>query len=235
MPSSNYFAGSFDQLRDHWEDEKRAIKFRKGQTRTKVAKYIVKRIETDIHQGSWLDTGVGAGFIQSLVGASVSPCFHIGLDFSQTMLLSHEKPYGERVEATTFSLPFRNNAFNVVTNIFSLSDYPNIKAAFIELTRTVAPGGIFSHSDYAAGDQYWETRKKAHGLQVDDNKPVVGNINLRSLEEVKECVPSGSRIVFQKIIEYDVETDQMKPPFPIPKVVTRRFIITEIYKPRGLN
>ncbi|MHA2170545.1 MAG: class I SAM-dependent methyltransferase [Candidatus Kariarchaeaceae archaeon] len=235
MPESNYFAGSFDKLRNHWEDEKRAIKFRKGQTRTKVAKYIVERLETDIHQGSWLDTGVGAGYIQSLVGVSVSPCFHVGLDFSHSMLISHENPYGERVRATTFNLPFRKNAFNLVTNIFSLSDYPNIENAFKELIRTVSLGGIFSHSDYAAGDQYWETRKKAHGQQVDDDTQVMGNINLRSLEEIRECIPRNSRIVFQKVVEYDVETDAMKPQFPIPKVITRRFIITEIYKPRDSN
>jgi ubiquinone/menaquinone biosynthesis C-methylase UbiE len=232
---NNYFAGSFKKLKNHWENKARAIKFREGQSRSKVAKLIVQRHEPDMHQGSWLDTGVGAGFIQSLVSESISPCLHVGLDFSQQMLESHSNPYGERILASTFALPFRKDSFTLVTNFFSLSDYPNIKDAFVELLRTLIPGSIMSHTDYASGDEYWENRIKAHGKKLQDSTEVIGNINLRNLVDIRENIPTDFQIIKQEVIEYLVESSQMKAPFDLPREICRRFIFTEIYKPRESN
>lgn len=232
--SNNYFAGSLDNLRYHWEDSNRALKFREGQTRTRAAKYIVKYHETNIHNNSWLDTGVGAGFIQSLVDESIIPCLHVGLDFSEIMLRSHIAPYGERVLGSTFTLPFRKHSFSFVTNIFSLSDYPTINKAFSELFRTLCPGGIMSHADYAKSDEYWEARKIAHGEKIDNSSTIIGNINLRTLENIRKEIPDHHEILFQSLIEYKVNSDLISAPFKLPNIITRRFLFTEVRK-QNLN
>ncbi len=226
----NYFAGSFDQLRTHWENKDRAIKFRQGQTRTEAVHFVVKHHENHIHQGSWLDTGVGAGYVQTVLDKWVSPCLHVGLDFSLKMLQSHSKPFGELIRASTFSLPFRTNSFDLVTNIFSLSDYPNIKGAFIELVRATSKGGRLSHTDYAKGDEYWEARKKVHGTLDNEKSMIVGNINLRTLSSIRNSIPEGTKINFQTLIKYQVDPNQMNASFELPVTITRRFIFTEIQK-----
>ena len=131
--SGEHFAGSFSNLREHWQNETRAIKFRKGQTRAKAVNYMITRIEVDIHLGSWLDTGTGSGYIQSQVPSQLDTIFFVGLDFSIEMLRAQISPYGERVQGTVFKLPFRRSSFTLSSNYFSLSDYPGPEDGLNEL------------------------------------------------------------------------------------------------------
>ena len=133
MKGETYFTEDLHSLKKYWEDKNRAIRFLGGGTRTQAVQYLVKRIEMDVHQGSWLDTGTGSGFVQTLVDTDVVPTLFIGLDFSEIMLRTQQSPYGERVIGSAFRLPFRKNSFKIVTNIFSLSDYPDINIALLDL------------------------------------------------------------------------------------------------------
>ncbi|OLS24438.1 MAG: Demethylmenaquinone methyltransferase [Candidatus Heimdallarchaeota archaeon LC_2] len=233
MNNETYFTDDLHSLKKYWEDKDRAIRFLDGGTRTSALQVLVKRVELDIHQGSWLDTGTGSGFVQTLIDTTVVPTLFIGLDFSGIMLRTQQSPYGERVMGSTFQLPFRRNSFNIVTNIFSLSDYPEIKIAFIELGRVVDTAGSLVHLDYAIGDDYWERRKQNHNNLADDGSIIVGNINLRSLEQIKKWSPEDMRIVFQKYLESIVKTASISALFELPKEITRKFILTQFYKYRS--
>lgn len=230
MKDETYFTEDLHSLKKYWEDEDRAKKFLAGGTRTGAVKYLILRIELDIHQGSWLDTGTGSGFVQTLVDPNVIPTIFVGLDFSGVMLRAQESPFGERVIGSAFHLPFRHSSFKVVTNIFSLSDYPTIEQAFVDLGRVVSKMGSFLHLDYAIGDDYWEMRKQLHNTKSLDGKIIVGNINLRSIEKIKNIIPGGMRIVFQEYLDFKVKSDNLTPLFDLPDQIMRKFIFTHYYK-----
>lgn len=230
MKEDSYFTEDLNSLKKYWEDELRAVKFIKGGTRIGAVRYLLLRLEVDIHQGSWLDSGTGAGFVQSQVDPNVSPSLFVGLDFSMVMLQAQENPYGERVVGSAFQVPFRKNSFSVVTNIFSLSDYPKIDLAFEDLGRVVDYTGSLTHLDYGVGDEYWEKRQSLHGAPNPDGSIIVGNINLRSLDQVKDWTPNGFRVIFQNYLEYEVDASEMNPTFKLPKKITRRFILSQFYK-----
>ena len=230
MKEESYFTEDLNTLKKYWEDEQRAIKFIKGGTRLGAIAYLLQRLELDIHQGSWLDSGTGAGFVQSQVDPDVSPSLFVGLDFSMVMLLTQKHPYGERVVGSAFQVPFRKNAFNVVTNIFSLSDYPRIESAFQDLGRVVDYTGSFTHLDYGVGDDYWEKRQSLHGAPNPDGSIIVGNINLRSLDQIKGWTPDGFRLIFQNYLEFEVEASEMNTTFELPERITRKFILSQFYK-----
>ncbi|MFV2013893.1 MAG: class I SAM-dependent methyltransferase [Candidatus Heimdallarchaeota archaeon] len=217
-------------MKQYWEDEQRAIKFTNGGTRIDAIRYLLSRLEIDIHQGSWLDSGTGAGFVQSKIDDNVSPSLFVGLDFSMVMLRVQRYPYGERVVGSAFQVPFRENSFSLVTNIFSLSDYPQIKAAFEDLGRVVDIAGSLTHLDYGTGDDYWEKRQNLHGTPNPDGSIIVGNINLRSLDQIKNWTPEGFRLIFQTFLEFEVDSSDMNPTFELPELITRRFILSQFYK-----
>ena len=230
MKDETYFTEDLHSLKKYWEDKNRAKRFLGGGTRTQAVQYLVKRIELDIHQGSWLDTGTGSGFVQTLIDPNVVPTLFIGLDFSGIMLRTQQLPYGERVIGSTFHLPFRKNSFKIVSNIFSLSDYPKINIAFADLGRVVDSVGSLLHLDYAIGDEYWEKRIEYHDSLADDGSIIMGNINLRSLEQIKKWKPENTRIVFQRYLEFTVRSDSINARFDLPKEITRKFILTQFYK-----
>ena len=230
MKEDSYFTEDLHTLKKYWEDKQRAIKFIQGGTRIGAIRYLLKRLELDIHQGSWLDSGTGAGFVQSQVDHEVSPSLFVGLDFSMVMLQAQENPYGERIVASAFQVPFRKRAFSVVTNIFSLSDYPRIESAFQDLGRVVDFTGSLTHLDYSVGDDYWEKRQSLHGAPNPDGSIIVGNINLRSLDQIKDWTPQGFRMIFQTTLEFEVAASEMNTTFELPKIITRRFILSQFYK-----
>ncbi|MHA2030291.1 MAG: methyltransferase domain-containing protein [Candidatus Kariarchaeaceae archaeon] len=233
MRKESYFTEDLHSLKEYWEDKDRAVKFLSGGTRTGAIEYLLRRIEPDVHQGSWLDSGTGAGFIQSQIDSDVFPTLFVGLDFSLVMLRTQEQPYGEREVGSAFQVPFRNNSFDVVSNIFSLSDYPKIETAFEELGRVVEYSGTFVHLDYGVGDDYWERRQSFHGKANPDGSVIVGNINLRSLDQIKEWTPRGFRMVFQTYLEFEVDPSKLNSTFQLPSIITRRFILSEFYKKRS--
>ena len=230
-----FFSGNFDDLKNHWENEQRAEKFKSGGTRIPAIRKVLKRMNVDIHQHSWLDTGTGAGFIQTQVDADVSPVLFVGVDFSSAMLRAQTDPFGNLVIATAFKLPFRKEAFSVLSNIFSLSDYPEPKEAFDEFSRILSKTGNLYFVDYAQGDEYWELRKKLHGKTGRDNKVIVGDINLRNIQQSKELLPNSLRVVFTEIISYDINSDPLNSSFEIPDHITRKILFIQAYKPRSTN
>ncbi|MHA2098901.1 MAG: hypothetical protein ACW99A_09450 [Candidatus Kariarchaeaceae archaeon] len=77
MRKESYFTEDLHSLKEYWEDKDRAVKFLSGRTRTGAIEYLLRRIEPDVHQGSWLDSGTGAGFIQSQIDSDVFPTLFV--------------------------------------------------------------------------------------------------------------------------------------------------------------
>lgn len=230
--SEEYFGGSLNKLQKHWNNKRRALKFQKGQSRTVAVKYMISKIETDIHMGSWLDTGTGSGFIQSHVHQDIQPILFVGLDFSRTMLEAQLSPLGERIQSTTFQLPFRKRSFSLISNFFSLSDYPDIDPAFREFFEVMDSSGIFVYLDYSKGDDYWETRKLFHDKKI-GKQEIIGNINLRSIEDIERMLEVNFRVTHRETISYDVSSSEFNSDFDLPEIVNRKFLFCMTYKPRS--
>lgn len=233
--SEEHFTGSFESLKAYWEDHNRAQRFRKGGTRTPAIEYILGRLETDIHKGVWLDIACGAGFVQSQKSPTVGPILEIGLDFSRTMLDQIQDEEVHKILGSAFQLPIRDNSVSLATNFFSLSDYPDPASAFQEMSRVIRSSGVFAHLDYASTDDYWKIRSQLHGTEDNNHDLITGNIHLRSLDEIRLLIPDRVRITEQRIIEYNVSSNQIHSSFTLPKEISRRFIFTEVYKPRSLQ
>ena len=151
------------------------------------------------------------------------------------MIRAQNEPYGLLVIGNTFKLPFRKESFAVVSNFFSLSDYPQPVEAFTEFSRILMKTGNFYFVDYAQGDEYWETRKKYHGKTGRDNKVIVGDINLRNIELGKNLLPSSLRAVFTEIISYNIESDPLNSSFDLPEYIVRKILFIQAYKPRSTD
>ena len=227
------FAGDLDKLHFHWMDEARARKFLKGGTRTPAVNHVLNHISESIKGSSWIDIATGAGFIQSQIDSSIHPSFFVGLDLSEAMLRVHESPYGERIMASLFKLPFRENCFSLVSNFFCLSDYPQIKDVMIEFARICQLGGQVLHVDYGEDDGYWVVRKSLHD-QIIDGRKIIGDINLRNQDDIRSSLPKSLKENHSEIIEYSIEASKLKPVVNS-ETVTRRIIFTIAIKIQANN
>lgn len=223
----DYFSGSFKDLFNYWQKPDRAKKFTKGGTREGAIRYLLDRAEVEIHKGVWVDTAVGAGYIQSQLYDTVSPNLMIGIDFSRSML-EYASSYVEPILGSAFNLPLRNEAANIATNIFCLSDYPDPSSAFQELARIVRKRGVIMFMDYSDQDGYWTIRQKYH-----DKDGVIGNIHLRNPKSIEEYLPVNLRIIQNLLIEYEADTSKFDERIPLPKQLNRVFLFVEMYKPRS--
>ncbi len=218
---SDIFTGDFKELRSHWEDRKRANRFKDGGTRTKAVEHVTNIISDRILNHSWLDLAMGAGYIQTKINSE--PTIFIGLDFSMAMLSSQEQPLGERILGSLFKIPIRKNSIHVISNFYCLSDYPNhmVKEAFRNIYDIIEKNGIFVYVDYEKNDEYWNKRKEFHG-KIIDGKKIIGNINLRTTKDIQKIFPGDC--IHEEIIKYKVNTSEIHTSIPLPKIVTRSFI-----------
>lgn len=90
-----------------------------------------------------LEIGCGAGLGFGLIGRSAS--LLVGGDYSAELLASAREHYGDRypfIRLSAEALPFRAKAFDLVL-CYEMSYYlPNADAAFAEIARVLAPGGV---------------------------------------------------------------------------------------------
>lgn len=228
-----HFSGDASSLKAYWEVEERAVKFKQPATRKIAIQFLIDRIETDVHSGIWLDTAIGAGYVQTQLSPSVEAAMLIGLDFSRTMLQQIEDDSVHKVLGTVFSLPFRNDAISVTSNIFCLSDYPKIDDALHEMFRCTKTSGMVIFLDYASSDGYWTRRKEQHGNHDDKGDMIVGNIHLRTLDEIKSIAPKQVRVILDQLLVYEVPSKDMITKVELPKDIQREFLYVEWYIPRS--
>jgi SAM-dependent methyltransferase len=90
-----------------------------------------------------LEIGCGGGNGLGLVGASAATL--VGSDCSSALLAAAHAHYRTRVplvRLTAEALPFRGSAFDVVLCFETTYYIPDSTAAFAEITRVLAPGGV---------------------------------------------------------------------------------------------
>jgi demethylmenaquinone methyltransferase / 2-methoxy-6-polyprenyl-1,4-benzoquinol methylase len=96
-----------------------------------------------------LDIGCGPGDLATLAGRQVPSATVLGVDFTAAMLrrAAHRGDlarFGPRLrfcQASAMHLPFRAGSFDVVMSAFVVRNLVDLKVAFRELRRILAPGG----------------------------------------------------------------------------------------------
>ena len=136
--------------------EKEAPKYDEKRWPTQQGKYVNSVHRTIIlgMQENWknekiLELGVGTGRVTLMIakrGAVVT-----GIDSSPTMLEKTRNKLGERelneriqlINASVYSLPFKNCCFSGCVSINVFSHLPNYENVILEVSRVLKPGGFF--------------------------------------------------------------------------------------------
>ncbi len=213
------FTGDIKSLFMYWQDQDRAEKFLKGGTREKAIEE-AKGFKRLFSGKVWADMGTGTGYVVKRLKDHFNPISIVGIDISRAMLQRYQVDGAHRVLATTSGLPLRDASIGAVSIFFCLSDYPDLRPFFAEVARVLVKDGPFLFVDYAKGDQYWETRKVHHG-----EKGIVGNINLRTTEEVKSRLEQNFNVVHLDYVSDMVDSKRLHAPFQLPLKIERKFIM----------
>jgi dolichol-phosphate mannosyltransferase len=101
----------------------------------------------------------GCGSTQMLNGAPQM----VGMDIQHKKLRFMRRPGRSLVNASTFALPFKDEAFEVVISSQVIEHIPEDEVIFKELVRCLEPGGtlILGTPDY---DQWWPLIEKVYGF-----------------------------------------------------------------------
>jgi dolichol-phosphate mannosyltransferase len=105
-----------------------------------------------------LDTGCGS--TQILNGAPQV----IGCDILQRKLRFMRRPGRTLVRASTYEIPFRDEAFEVVISSQVIEHIPDTEGLFPELARVIEPGGVLILGTPDYGGWQWPLIEKAYGF-----------------------------------------------------------------------
>jgi ubiquinone/menaquinone biosynthesis C-methylase UbiE len=114
--------------------------------------WMIKQVPiTDFSQVSILDVGCGLGAGIHFISRAVECKRYVGLDQSDAAI----QRANARLQRTRLSyvqgdaekLPFGDNEFDIVTNVESAHNYPDLSKFLSEVHRVLKPGGYFSWTD----------------------------------------------------------------------------------------
>jgi ubiquinone/menaquinone biosynthesis C-methylase UbiE len=116
-----------------------------------------------------LEVGCGMGEGLNFLTRLVDPALAVGLDISRSAIRRADAilARGDRlayVEGDAENLPFADGEFDLVINVESSHNYPDVEKFFREVARVLKPGGHFSHIDVFDPRSY---RRFKNGLQQD--------------------------------------------------------------------
>lgn len=150
------YKGSIESLQDFWES--RSASFEKDYAiRQKGIIELARETAELVEDRLVLDLGCGPGIIASFYPENADV---IGLDFSSLMLKRAAKRVQKLVLGDSLSLPFCDEAFEVVTCFFMASDYVAKGRIFSEAFRVLEAEGVFLHADYSPDDEHWKLRRE---------------------------------------------------------------------------
>jgi ubiquinone/menaquinone biosynthesis C-methylase UbiE len=224
--NEQYFSGDEKSLFNYWNSADRAKKFTKGATRTSMVNFVINKEAGTLAKKSWLDVGIGAGFVQKIYQGDF--CNIIGLDISIAMLLLIDDERVFKIAGSFLKIPLRKNCINIASSFFCLSDYPELKRNLTLISSCIEPEGVLIYVDYSQGDDYWERRKNLH-----ETEGIVGNINLRSTEEIKDNFENSKDLtcIHTETVEFNENSkDMILPIFELPKTLMRRFLFIKLKK-----
>ncbi|WP_438021156.1 class I SAM-dependent methyltransferase [Sorangium sp. So ce315] len=101
------------------------------------------------------NSGKGLNFLSRFEGRST----FVGLDLSQQAVNIANARFSRPgsltyVQGDAENLPFADGEFDVVINVESSHNYPNLRQSFLEVARVLRPGGFFSHVDVFSDNRY---------------------------------------------------------------------------------
>jgi len=142
---------------------------------------------TQLEQRRVLDVGCGRGGTVALL-AETFVALACGVDLSPEAIAFCRKMHGRAARfevGDAEHLPFAERSFDVVTNIESSHTYPNLRAFFGEVSRVLAPGGIFLYTDLLPVPRWAEVRMLLGplGLRVESERDITANV-LASCDDV---------------------------------------------------
>lgn len=92
-----------------------------------------------------LDLATGSGDVLLALQAAGAAETYLGADFSVPMLVeAQKKGVGMLVAGDGLALPFRDGAFDAITNAFGFRNWTDRPRGLIEMARVLAPGGVFT-------------------------------------------------------------------------------------------
>lgn len=98
-----------------------------------------------------LDVGCGRGGTIAVLHAYFQPKKMLGVDLSSSAIAFCKKYHTYRnthfVEGDSEKLPFASNSFDIVTNIESSHNYPDVFEFYREVSRVLRPNGYFLYTD----------------------------------------------------------------------------------------
>lgn len=107
--------------------------------------------DCDLNQQRILDVGCGRGGTIFVIKQFFKPQSVQGIDLSSNAIASCRKNHHyDNVrfdEGDAEHLPFKDEQFDIVTNVESSHSYPNVNAFYGEVFRVLRPGGCFLYTD----------------------------------------------------------------------------------------
>ncbi len=109
------------------------------------------------HEARVLDVGTGTGDFVALLTPWVPQGLVVGVDFTVPMMHAgrrrHTNPRSWFVAGDALRLPFADAQFDAVTTGFTVRNVSDIAAAFAEMARVTAPGGVLACLEVARPQQ----------------------------------------------------------------------------------
>jgi SAM-dependent methyltransferase len=135
-----------------------------------------------------LDVGCGRGGNASAMERTSTPQAIVGADLSFRAVSFCARRYGSDrmrfLQADAELVPFRDGAFDIVTNIESSHSYPNIDRFYEGVARVLRPGGWFLYADVFDVSALDRTvgRLEGAGLHLEYQRDITANV-LRSRDQ----------------------------------------------------
>jgi SAM-dependent methyltransferase len=135
-----------------------------------------------------LDVGCGRGGTAYVVQRFFRPKRFVGLDLAPEAIRycrnTHRYPGFGFQEGDAEQLPFEDAAFDVVTNVESSHNYPDVCAFLLGVHRVLRPGGRFLHTDNVP-PAAWDASTaylRSLGMVLEQERDITANV-LRSCDE----------------------------------------------------
>ena len=140
--------------------------------------------ELEIAGRKVLDVGCGRGGTVSVIHKFFAPLTAIGVDLSSAAISfcgkAHRGAGVAFLEGDAEDLPFRNESFDVVTNVESSHSYPEIGKFYSEVCRVLNRGGYFLYTDVLPVDRMEECTNMLGnlGFSVERAQDITTNVLL---------------------------------------------------------
>lgn len=144
--------------------------------------------DCDITNCNILDIGCGRGGTINVIRKYFGVKTTTGVDISSGAIsfcdANHVYPNTWFVRGDAERLPFKNAAFDVITNVESSHSYPNMLAFYGEVFRVLKAGGYFLYTDLFPVDGLYAYRKflRSLGLTIERDQDITSNV-LSSCDE----------------------------------------------------